>query len=389
MAEATEKAVQFAMQSFPGKMVLPPTPVYQAVDRDHDERCIGLVEFSHLALTEAEENDGAWIAAGKQVWRVASNVDDCQLLIPVGTATNVTELVNFALLAMSEFMQAHPQLPVCLEDASLGVGIVFDTRRQRKLNTQHLGAMPNLLGFASSLPTMHNAIKEFLAEGGPKYTKYPNLQVPLDETAFSSGILRAYPALGHGLFLTYTSIKTVVDVVLEGELHERSFERGKEGYALLEEVVGPGVILAVKSDKRDLQGLVGIKAAITIPLTFETAVNAKFDALSDKTAKNGPILFRFQGRDMCIGWAPSVEIARARMGAEPAGLRRGAMGAAAAAQIGEITANMGEMGDMLKATAEANSALQDKVVALTEATAQGRAADQQAHAEQQVLQKGA
>ena len=57
----------------------------------------------------------------------------------------------------------------------------------------------------------------------------------------------------------------------------------------------------------------------------------------------------------------------------------------AAAQIGQITAKMGEMGDMLKATAEANSALQDKVVALTEATAQGRAADQQAHAEQQVL----
>ena len=75
------------------------------------------------------------------------------------------------------------------------------------------------------------------------------------------------------------------------------------------------------------------KAAITVPLVLESFVNTVFDGLSDKTATEGPIPFRFQEWGLDVGWAPSVEITRARMGAEPAGLKRGAMGAAAAAQI--------------------------------------------------------
>ena len=61
--------------------------------------------------------------------------------------------------------------------------------------------------------------------------------------------------------------------MLVGELHEQSFERGNEGYALLEGAIGSGSILAVRPDTRDLQGLHGIKAAITVPLVLESFVN--------------------------------------------------------------------------------------------------------------------
>ena len=47
---------------------------------------------------------------------------------------------------------------------------------------------------------------------------------------------------------------------------------------------------------------------------------------------------------------------------------------------------MGEMSDMLKLTATANAALQEQVVELATATANGRDSDQKAHAEQQKMQ---
>ena len=39
----------------------------------------------------------------------------------------MTELINFVLIAMTEFVALGKDLP---EDASTGVGVIFDTRRQ-------------------------------------------------------------------------------------------------------------------------------------------------------------------------------------------------------------------------------------------------------------------
>ena len=76
----------------------------------------------------------------------------------------MTKLINFVLLALHELIISGDEVP---EDAAVDAGIVFDTRRPRKLNMQHLAWASNLLGFSTSLDTVQKAVQWFLAEGGP------------------------------------------------------------------------------------------------------------------------------------------------------------------------------------------------------------------------------